>query len=529
MNIATIAEMAAQGRPDGVAVGSGATAVTYAELFDRSRAVAAWLAARGIRTVMFIDTNSVTAPVLLFACALSGASYAPLNYRLPDGELAALVERNAPCLVVTGDGMRERVPDLPGVEVLTRGQLDAIATATSDPAGIVTATSDPAGIATATSDAGVAPVPADSDAVAALIHTSGTSGAPKAAVLRHRHLSFYVLSTVDFMAADPGDAALVSLPPYHVAGVAAILTGVYGGRRMLYLDAFDPAGWVRVARDEKVTHAMVVPTMLERILDVLDSTGERLPALRHLSYGGGRMPLPVVERALRLLPHVDFVNAYGLTETSSTIAVLTAADHRTAIVSPDPLVRQRLGSVGRPIPTLELQIRDDAGRPVPAGVPGEVYVRGEQVAGEYLGAAGPASGGWFATRDGGYLDADGYLYLLGRLDDVIVRGGENISPGEIEDVLLRHPAVADAAVIGLPDVEWGEIVTAVVVLDPQAPAPTVEDLRDWTRTSLRSSRVPGRVIFADALPYGDTGKVLRRALRARYSEPAASTTVGGAS
>ncbi|HWB35382.1 MAG TPA: class I adenylate-forming enzyme family protein, partial [Rugosimonospora sp.] len=374
MNIATIAEMAAQGRPDGVAVGSGASAVTYAGLYDRSRAVAAWLAARGIRTVMFIDTNSVAAPVLLFACALSGAAYAPLNYRLPDGELAALVQRNAPCLVVTGDGMRERLPALRGVEVLTRGQLAQIASTLGASASV------PDG-------SGAVPVPADSDAVAALIHTSGTSGAPKAAVLRHRHLSSYVLSTVDFMAADPADAALVSLPPYHVAGVAAILTGVYGGRRMLYLDAFDPAGWVRLARDEKVTHAMVVPTMLERILDVLGSTGERLPALRHLSYGGGRMPLPVVERALTLLPHVDFVNAYGLTETSSTIAVLTAEDHRTAIASPDPLVRQRLGSVGRPIPALELQIRDDAGRPVPAGEPGEVYVRGEQVAGEYLGAA----------------------------------------------------------------------------------------------------------------------------------------------
>jgi fatty-acyl-CoA synthase len=495
MNIATIAEMAAQGRPDGAAIGPLRAAVSYAELYARSSAVAGWLAGRGVTRVLYVGTNSVTAPTLLFACALGGAVYAPLNYRLADTELAALVARNTPCLVVTGDGMDGRIRPAPSVEIVPDRELATIAAGATDEAMTVAD---------------------DVDGVAALIHTSGTSGAPKAAVLRHRHLSAYVLSTVEFMGADPGEAAVVSLPPYHVAGVCAILTGVFAGRRMLYLDSFDPAGWIDLVRAEGVTHAMVVPTMLERILDVLAGTGERLPLLRHLSYGGGRMPLPVIERALRLLPHVGFVNAYGLTETSSTIAVLTAEDHRAAEAAADPAVRRRLGSVGRPIPTLEVEIRDEAGRPVPAGRSGEVYVRGEQVAGEYLGGAGPAHG-WFATRDGGYLDEDGYLYLLGRLDDVIVRGGENISPGEIEDVLLRHPAVAEAAAIGIPDVEWGEAVAAVVVLDPLAPVPPVAELQDWTRAALRSSRVPGRIVFADALPYGDTGKVLRRALKERYA------------
>jgi fatty-acyl-CoA synthase len=494
MNIATIAEMAAQGRPDGAAIGPARAAVSYADLYARSSAVAGWLTGRGVQRVLYVGANSVTAPTLLFACALAGAVYAPLNYRLTDAELAALAARNAPCLVVTGDGMDGRIRPAPGVEIVPDREL-------------------------VTTAAGVFSPPDDADGVAALIHTSGTSGVPKAAVLRHRHLSAYVLSTMEFMGADPSEAAIVSLPPYHVAGVCAILTGVFAGRRMLYLDSFDPAGWIDLVRAEGVTHAMVVPTMLERILDALADTGERLPLLRHLSYGGGRMPLPVIERALRLLPHVGFVNAYGLTETSSTIAVLTAEDHRAAVA--DPAMRRRLGSVGRPIPTLEVEIRDETGRPVAAGEPGEVYVRGEQVAGEYLGGAGPAQG-WFATRDGGYLDEDGYLYLLGRLDDVIVRGGENISPGEIEDVLLRHPAVAGAAAIGVPDTEWGEAVAAVVVLDPLAPAPSVAQLQDWTRASLRSSRVPGRIEFADALPYGDTGKVLRRVLKERYARLAAA-------
>src|SRR5262249_26961848 len=160
---------------------------------------------------------------------------------------------------------------------------------------------------------------------------------------------------VEFLGSDEGEALLVSVPPYHIAGVSAVLTSIYGGRRMVQLPAFSPEAWVALARDERITHAMVVPTMLGRILDELDRTDDRLPSLRHVSYGGGRMPVSVVERALALLPHVDFVNAYGLTETSSTIALLGPEDHRAALESPD--ARHRLGSVGRPLPSVEVEIR----------------------------------------------------------------------------------------------------------------------------------------------------------------------------
>ena len=169
-------------------------------------------------------------------------------------------------------------------------------------------------------------------------------------MLRHRHLTSYVFETVEFLGAESGDAALVSVPPYHIAGIAAVLTSVWSGRRLVYLPQFSPEAWVDLAAAEAVTHAMVVPTMLGRILDVLAERGEKLPALQHLSYGGGRMPVSLVERALDHLPHVGLVNAYGLTETSSTVAVLGPDDHREAIASADPHVRVRLGSVGRPSP-----------------------------------------------------------------------------------------------------------------------------------------------------------------------------------
>jgi acyl-CoA synthetase (AMP-forming)/AMP-acid ligase II len=348
-----------------------------------------------------------------------------------------------------------------------------------------------------------------------LLFTSGTTGEPKAAVLRQKHLVSYIISTVEFMgalAADAPEAALISVPPYHIAGVSAVLSSVYAGRRVVQLASFDPAAWVVAAREEAVTHAMVVPTMLGRILDVLEREGEGLPALRTLSYGGGRMPVPVIQRAMQQLPHVDFVNAYGLTETSSTIALLDPEDHRVAWASEDPDVRRRLGSVGRPVPGVELEIRDAEGDAVPAGKPGEIWVRGEQVSGEYLGQPPRSEDGWFPTHDAGVLDEDGYLYLEGRLDDVIVRGGENMSPGEIEEVLISHRSVADAAVIGLPDAEWGEKVVAAVV---PAEGATVrpEELQDWVRGQLRSSKTPDRIEVRSELPYTETGKLLRRVLR----------------
>jgi acyl-CoA synthetase (AMP-forming)/AMP-acid ligase II len=242
-----------------------------------------------------------------------------------------------------------------------------------------------------------------------------------------------------------------------------------------------------------------------------------LPSLGAISYGGGKMPLSVIEKAMKLFPSTNFTNAYGLTETSSTISVLTPDDHREAAGSTDPLVRRRLVSVGRPLPSLEVQICDEDGKPVPVGTRGEICVRGEQVSGEYLGRGSLVSDeGWFATRDGGSMDEEGYLFVEGRIDDVIVRGGENLSPGEIEDVLLDHEAVSDVAVVGVPDEQWGEGVAAAIVLKSGASA-SVQELQGWVKEHLRSSRVPQRIEFRQELPYNETGKLLRRQVRAELS------------
>ena len=223
------------------------------------------------------------------------------------------------------------------------------------------------------------------------------------------------------------------------------------------------------------------------------------------------MPRPVVERAFRLLPDVAFTNAYGLTETSSTITLLGPEDHAAARAG-DPLALARLDSVGRPVPGVEVLVRGTDGHPCAPGQAGEVWVRGEQVSGRYAERDATDAAGWFPTRDRGWFDDGGYLFLDGRLDDVIVRGGENISPGEVEDALCSHPAVAEAAVIGLPDAEWGERVVAVVVPRPGAVIDR-DALRAHVRALLRSTRTPEDIHIRDALPWSDTGKLLRRVLR----------------
>jgi acyl-CoA synthetase (AMP-forming)/AMP-acid ligase II len=267
---------------------------------------------------------------------------------------------------------------------------------------------------------------------------------------------------------------------------------------------------------------MVVPTMLARIMDTA-GLDRSVPSLRALAYGGARMPVRVIEAALRAWPHVDFVNAYGLTETSSTISVLGPADHRAAVASDDPGVRARLGSAGLPLPGVELEVRDAFGAVVGAGATGQIWVRGEQVSGEYAGQGSAVDErGYFHTRDQGRVDADGYVYIDGRADDTIIRGAENIAPAEIEDVLLRHPDVLDAVVVGVPDEEWGQRIEAVVVpregADVDAGA-----LRAAVRGTLRGSKTPDRITYWTELPRTATGKLVRREIVAALTAPGTGT------
>jgi len=444
----------------------------------------------GATRIAFCDTNGLAFPLALFGAVKARIPFVPLNYRLSDDQLGRIV-RSDEMVAVASPQQGDRLRALGLMKVFGSSELLALARAACSPL-----TDRP---------------PLDPDEVALLLYTSGTTGAPKAAILRHRHLASYVINTVEFASAAPEDATLLSVPPYHIAGVMNLLSNLYMGRRIVYLDTFSPERWISGVREQGVTHVMLVPTMLSRVVAAMGSGEVDLPSLRTISYGGSKMPRPVIERALRLLPAVGFTNAYGLTETSSTVSLLGPEDHRQALDSEEPEVGARLGSVGIPLPGVEIQVRDESGEPCEPGVSGDIFVRGEQVAGEYVGAS---TGGdsWFETRDRGHVDRAGYLFIEGRTDDTIIRGGENISPVEVEEVLLSHPDVADCAVVGIEDEEWGQRIAAAVVGVAGA-AVDVDELKTFALASLRGAKAPELIVVVDELPYTETGKLLRRVVR----------------
>jgi acyl-CoA synthetase (AMP-forming)/AMP-acid ligase II len=491
MSISLLLEMAASSNPDRTAVVSGEIRLTTSELSALADAGAGVIAASAAQHAAYVGTGGVFLPLLLFSSARAGMAFTPLNYRLSEDGLRQLIDRLPTPLVIADAEYRDVVSGA-GKQVITSDEFIAAAR-TIEPAPDV-------------------PVFPDPDDVAVVLFTSGTTSRPKAVELTHNNLTSYVIGTVEFDSADPSDASLICVPPYHIAGVGAALSNLYAGRKMVYLRQFDPNEWVRLVRDEGVTTATVVPTMLDRIVSVLEAETVELPTLRNLAYGGSKVALPLVRKALGLLPDVGFVNAYGLTETSSTIAVLTPDDHRAALAASDDAVARRLGSVGRPVPSVEVQIRAENGTVLEPRRTGELFVRGEQVSGRYTDIGSVLDDdGWFPTKDVAMLDEGGYLFIGGRSDDTIIRGGENIAPAEIEDVLVEHPLVRDCVVVGPEDPEWGQIIVAVVV-PTKGGAPDPEELREHVRAHLRGSRTPDRVVFRDELPTNATGKVLRREL-----------------
>lgn len=494
MNLMMLLEMATSNDPDRAAVSAHDLALTYQEMYGRAGAGASYLRAGGYQTVAYLGPNSAAFAVTVFAAAWAGIPFWPVNYRLAGDQILGLLDTDERVLVVTHQDSAAAVRGCRHDVISVDQWLEQTA--------------------------GAAPLsqwPSDPDLVAVLLNTSGTTSKPKTVVLRHRHLVSYVLHSVDFGSADPADAVAVSVPPYHVAGIVNLLTNIFAGRRVVYLDAFEPGAWLDTVRRERVTHAMVVPTMLARIVAELNGTPANVPSLRTLSYGGSRVGATTILQALRLFPGTDFVNAYGLTETSSTIAILSPEDHRSALHSDDEAVRARLASAGQVIPGVEAEIRSADGRPVPPGEAGELWLRGDQISGEYLSSESPLDeNGWFPTKDRAHFDSAEFLFIEGRADDTIIRGGENIAPAEIEDVLMQHPAVGEAAVVGAPDEEWGQKIVAFVVLREGADA-DADEIRSFARGKLRTSKTPDRIIERDYLPYTDSGKLLRRMLTAELA------------
>lgn len=498
--------------PDQEIVVFGDCRQTYQDTTMRVQRLAAALADLGITpgdAVAVLDTNSSRYLETYFATSMLGAVFVPLNYRAQADELAYMILTAGVRVLMVGDrygalvsGIRHRL--------LCVSQYVAIESPQPEMVPFE------ALIAQSPGEASEAEV--DEADINILMYTSGTTGRPKGVMLTYGDFVTYVCGHTELADGTPRGAALLCVPLYHIAGITSMLTNVFTGRRLVILRQFDAAEWLETVRRERITHTFLVPTMLKRVLDDPAFSDEACSSLQILAYGAAPMPVPVIRQAIAMFPPtVGFVNAFGQTETTATVTMLLPEDHRLEGSAPEIEHKlQRLASIGRPLPDVEVRIVDTEGAEVAPGEIGEIAVRTPRLMKGYVSqdhATAPTIvNGWLHTRDMGWMDADGYLYLAGRKDDLIIRGGENISPAEVEAVLHTHPAIEEAAIIGLPDMDWGEQVMAIVV--PKAGSPlTAEEVIDWCHQRLASFKKPAIVQFVPALPRNALGKVLRQELR----------------
>jgi acyl-CoA synthetase (AMP-forming)/AMP-acid ligase II len=462
--------------------------------------------------VAVLQTNSHRYVEAYYAAAAIGAVFLPLNYRAKLPELEYMINTAKAKVLVVGDRYQDAVAQL-------RPQFSTVK-------AYVAMDSPHHGmlhldgmIAQASPE--LEPPEVDDEDTTILMYTSGTTALPKAVLLTYNDFTAYVTANVELADGTPRGTSLLCVPLYHIAGATNVMTNMFTGRKLVLLRQFDASEWLRAVERERVTHAFLVPTMVKQLIDHPDFSTHDLSSLENVSYGGAAMPFPVIRRAIEMFPKtVGFVNAFGQTETTSTLTVLGPDDHRLQGSAQDVELRlKRLKSIGRPLPDVELKVVDDDGKELPPGQVGELWVRTPRVMkgyGSSSGTTSPLQDGWLPTRDMGWIDEDGYIFLAGRKDDMIIRGGENIAPAEVEAVLYSHPGVDEAAVIGVPDVEWGQRVAAVIVPRPGVSL-TADDVVEFCRQRLASFKKPEVIQFADALPKNQMGKVLKKDLRTQLA------------
>ena len=484
--------------------------LTYAELADRSNRLANALAERGVRAgdrIAVMDVNTPMHFEAYFAAARLDAIYVPLNFRGHGEEVGYPLRHAAPKVIAAGGRYVSLIDGLDASAelLLTNGSgsqgwdsLDALIH-DADPDEMFFPEQPP-------------------EETAVLLFTAGTTGLPKAVMLSHASFTSFMLTSMEPPDPDTEESTILTLPLYHVAGLQAALAGVFGGRTIILQHQFEPHEWMALVQKHRVERALIVPTMLKQLLDHPEFDRHDLSSLRVVTYGGASMPPSLIERALPLLPGVQFINAFGQTETGSTIAMVPPEDH--VLSGPPELVekrRKRLSSIGRPLPDVEVRIVQEDGQDLPLGETGEIVARGPRLMRGYWGqpdaTADTVHDGWLYTGDLGYQDEDGYIYLSGRAKDFIKRGGEMVAPEEVEHILHACPGVEECAVIGLPDETWGERVVAVVVSTPGVELPE-ESLLDACQGLARFKR-PEQVIFVGELPRNSLGKVLKNQLRAQ--------------
>lgn len=487
-------------RPDQPALRHGERVTTYAEYDRHVTRVANGLAAMGLKQgdrVAYFGKNSDLAVELALGAARAGMVFIPIIWRLAPAEVAFIMADS-------------------GAQVLFRED-EFAQVGFAGP--VISMERDFAGWRDAQADSPVATEVGPHDPLLQL-YTSGTTGLPKGVVLSHHngtHLRPLMKANgIYWYCADAGDSVILAMPYGHIAGVGTALGAALGGQELLVHREFDPALLIADVERHRVKWLFLVPAAIRLLLAHPAAEGADFSSVRGLTYGASPIPLDLLKQGVERLG-CDFAQLYGLTETFGTVVSLPPEDHRPENIAGR---EQVMTSAGRALPGTEIAILDDRLQPLPPGQIGEVAIRGDSVMLGYWNrpeenARALIEGGWFRTGDAGILDEQGYLYIQDRIKDMIITGGENVYPAEVESAVFGHPDIADVAVIGVPDERWGEAVKAIVVRRPGSELDEAAVIA-WAKQRIAGFKCPKSVDFIDLLPRNPSGKILRRALREPY-------------
>lgn len=527
MNTAEFLTISAAIVPDRAALVGPDRGSTYSELQSAVNRLANGLQSLGVGKGQNVGIMAVNGPEFVeiyYATAGVGATMVPLNFRAKTEELTYMINEADVGVLFIGERywpiyeqIKESIPDVEHVI-----GLDFHPDSGSHYGTLVENNED---------------IPVfteidDSDPTL-LIYTSGTTSLPKGVVLSYQALTALVVNTQ--APADPisdQEVVLVAAPFFHIAGATTIMSAVFSGRRLVILPQFTPEAWLEMVDAEGVTHAFVVPTMLKRIMEHENFDKFSLETLQLITYGAAPMPFDVVRAAVDIFPPrgIGLLNAYGQTEATGSLTYLGPDDHSLDGTPEENEKKiERLRSVGKTMPDVDVAILSPDGRRLEGEDEGEICIRGDRVMKGYNkrqeDTESAIQDGWLHTGDVGKIDEDGYLFITGRIKDMIIRGGENISTAEIENVLEDHPAISEAAVIGVKDNDWGEVVKAIVVAEQKDESPSDADLTDYVKSRLASYKAPALYQWVDELPRNHLGKILKTDLREQYGQPTEGTSV----
>ena len=487
--------------PDKDAAVFGGERRSFREFNERVNRAANALAVMGVRSgekVAVLSCNRSEMLEIMFACAKLGVVYVPINFRLGADEVRFVLEDVEARLLFLEEGFMDRLDDA------GRKAVEPVFVLGEDYEDLLTGAPD------SEPEAEVSP-----DDVFAIFYTSGTTGTPKGVMITHENFGSAAINHVIAYKLGPDDVCLHVMPFYHTMEASMAVCQFYVGGTNVIVQGFDAGEFWNLVRDEGVTHITLVYTMLTEILDEYEAGGRNLNRLRSISAGGQAVPVEVIKRTLRLLGPDKLFVAFGITEASPLLAYLSKEDIGTGESHPE-----RLSSIGKELFECHVRVVDEEDRDVAPGELGELIARGPNIMKGYYNrpeaTAEALRGGWLRTGDVATVDEDGYLYIVDRMKDIIISGGENIAPREVEEVLYSHPAVAECSVIGVPDEKWGERVHAVVV-PKRGTAADAEALVSHCRESLAHYKCPRSVAFADALPRDPVGKIQKKVLREEYA------------